>query len=396
MNPIETARSRRLDAVLTEAVGRDVPSDLEARILARLGTTGGARSRASRWLVAAALLLGGGIVLATASLQGGSRGAAQDPEAVLVTTADVAASIEPVDAPAADEVQARLLLLAKANDANLAIANGVQGHSQTVVTGMSLQTALRAIARDVGAPVAECDGIFAVGVGAKLTAGQARVTLHTGEVSVRAFFKLLHARCGVGFVVGDDVVGRVKVDVDDVAWRDLLDLVAKRCNFGVVGRGSVLAITRRQARVEQRVFFHFEDTSMTKIVTTCSKIAGLNTIIDAGVDGRLTLLTRNADAREALRVAAACVGADVDAGKLVRIQPRPADARTVSATAESCQLATEAKRWVQQLPDIDLTCTAKATMSVFVHQADIRELLRAAATATGHHLQFDDTTFTLH
>lgn len=82
MNTAEQARSRRLTAILEEAVGDGVAPDLARRIAARLADEP-VRRRTPTLLVAAAVLAGIGIVVWTARLQGErARGVDASPAAV--------------------------------------------------------------------------------------------------------------------------------------------------------------------------------------------------------------------------------------------------------------------------------------------------------------------------
>jgi len=397
MNPTEEARSRQTDAVLVEALRHDVPADLEARLLARVATPREQVAGPARWLIAAALLLGSAIVfaVANASSDGGALAEAQDPKPVRITTAHVKAARKAIVVPPeAGDARDRLMAIAKVSELNIGIAAGVKGHSEAHLAGMSAETAIRAIASDVGATLAEFDGIVAIGVAGKPRTKASVVTMQNERLTVRAFFKKLHAQTGVNFVVGDDVKGSLAIDVKNVPWRELLDVVAKRLEFGAVGHGSVFAITKRVRRVKQRVYFAFEDAAVTRIFSTCSKISGLNTVVDAGVGGKMTLRARNVSSHEALRVAAACVGARVNEGQIVRIELKKAGG-TTSLTAEACDLKEQLGKWIKAIPGAKLDCTVDGTFAAFVDRVDVRELLRATALATGHAVEVDDGTFTI-
>ncbi|MCK5944507.1 MAG: hypothetical protein KAI24_21140 [Planctomycetes bacterium] len=402
MNPIEAARSRRLDAILSEALRGDAPADLERRVLARLAAgrpvaaSSPARGRGAKWLAAAALVLGCAIVFAVAGVdRRGGPAAAQDPKPLVVTTTEVIAGIDAVEAPDAGDARERLLALADGAGVDLAIAAGVKGRSASDLSGMSAQTAVRTIARDVGAHVVEFDGILAVGAPRRAAIRAPRVTLRTDVVDVREFVKQLHARCNVGFVVGGEVSGRLQLDVVDVPWRDLLDHVAERLGFRVVGHGELFALGKAEAKVSRRVFFNFRDSPFATVIDTCSKVAGLNTVVDPGLRGDVTVNVRDADPVEVVRATAACVGGVVVAGELVRLVPRDAGAKTATLTALACELGPQVQRWIGMMPRSTFEGEFDATAAVFVDRADVRELVRACATAAGRALEVDGGTYRL-
>lgn len=400
MNPIEEARSRQIDAVLVEALRRDVPVDLEARLLARVATPRGQATRPSRWLIAAALLLGSVIVFAVADASSadssavGARAEVQDPKPLRITDASVQALASGVkELPRPQDARLRLMAIAKLYRVNVAIAASVKGHSKSDLAGMGLQAAIRTIAREVGAGVAEFGSVIAIGVGL-VSPKKERVSIQAEAISVRALLKRLHAYTGVNFVVGDDVKGSFAIDVKEVRWRDLLSVVAKRLDFRVAGHGSVYAITKRSRRVHHELRFNFENTSMATIVTMYSRITGLNTVIDAGIAGNMTLIVYGAGSLEAVRASAACVGAQVIVDQIVRIEPKKAGG-TASLTAESCDLQAQLGKWITSIPGAKLDCDVEGTFAAFVDRADPRELLDATVLATGRTVTVGDGTFTI-
>ncbi|MCA8948864.1 MAG: hypothetical protein KDE27_05135 [Planctomycetes bacterium] len=123
MNPFETAaRERHLTAVLAEAMGEQVPSDLSARIHDRLARAPSRRSRTG-YLAAACVAAGVTVVFAVGQLQRGGSGngpaagaagaapgavALQDPQPAVPEAVELQLRVVDVGATAGESTKSRL------------------------------------------------------------------------------------------------------------------------------------------------------------------------------------------------------------------------------------------------------------------------------------------------
>ena len=405
MSTAAEVRARRLTAVLQEAVGGGCPPDLAARVLARVRAVP-PRKHSASLLAALCMLAGIAVVVATArgvgraaAVAGTQEPAPQDPAPkepapFTVTTAMVQAAIVAVDAPPPGDGVARLLALASRGPASIVVAPGVRGESKAALEGLTWHEAVVHIADELGVGVAEYGSVVVVGIGARRPLAQLRCTipaelprLHVADVP-----RVLHRLGGLDCVVPASAAGQVAFDVRDVPVRTLLDVVAARSSLQVVGCGSVLAL--RPVAVPPaplRLALNLRNRSIGDVLATWAKLAGRNVVIDAAVQGVVSVRTLTPHEPDLLQALAAAVGAEVvpeDRG-ILRFVPRlaaPPVTWTTNARGDAETAAEVAAR--SGLPEGLLAAPGRPAKSVVVvAQAAAADVLQALALATGQQLR---------
>tara|TARA_R110002072_G_scaffold269079_8_gene428325 strand:+ start:16551 stop:17885 length:1335 start_codon:yes stop_codon:yes gene_type:complete len=427
MNDLETAKQRRFDAELSEAIGDDMPRDLADRVVAGIqrlpgagfadrGNANGEPSGPSRkrtvCLAAAGLLFGVVVVTSVARLRNeqtamntdrstavlqdptledptSQNPAPQDPIHTKATIAKLTnESLRPAlqletepDLPPPGDALDRLIEIANAPSVNLIATATVTGMSDVDLKGCTPSEAIERIAAECNLQVTEQRGTLIVGsIGRSGRIGQ-RLTLNCKPVSVRSFFKQMHAKTGVNFVVADDVAGLVQCDIQDVPWQSAVRAICKQLRLEAIGCGTVMAIRPAQAAPQKpRLRFHFVAHPVANILSTWAKIGGSNLIIDASITGKLTVKISDLPFDALLHALADSVHAAIQAEgpNIRRIVPGPVHWST-DLTLERVTVA-QALECNGGDPH-GAASESSAKVSVFVRGASGRHMIDAIHTA---------------
>lgn len=390
MKPADIARDRRLDADLAEALGNEMPAALADRIASELRqpTAPARKVRAmhgrTRWLAAAAVLLGIVVVTSVATSNGNHSATAdrQDPAGLATVTME-SLKTKRIKSAAANDGVRRLLDLANFDETSIIITQKVMAPSQTLVEDCTAHEAIERIAAELKVGFAEYNGVLLVGgLGRSGQTGR-RVTMHCETMPVAAFLRQLHARAGANLILADNLAGAVTCKVTDAPWRAVLDHVCEQLKLEVVGCGTVLAVRPQQpAPKAPRVRLQMESQDIEQILTIWGLMEGTKVVVDNDVHCDITVSTKIADRMGLLNGLAAGTSSqfvEEKANKIVRFSADTRPQSSTTLTAENLALRT-----VQEMAGY--SCAAapgktEPTVDVLVRGALSRDVVRAACTA---------------
>ena len=149
---------------------------------------------------------------------------------------------------------------------------------------------------------------------------QARLTLKLRDRFLRDVVNNIRRKAGVNIIIDEAIEDRVSIDLENVEWRQALELVAERAKCVVVEEGgNVLKVEK-----PPRVFFAFENADVVKVIDTIAKISGANIVVSPEVSGTITLRLQDIPWRDALEATVKTLGFVVvpeDRG-ILRVVPR--------------------------------------------------------------------------
>ncbi len=131
-----------------------------------------------------------------------------------------------------------------------------------------------------------------------------RLTLRLRDRLLRDVVQAIRRKSGVNIVIDEAIEERVTIDLEDVEWRQALELVAEAAGCVVVEEGTNVLKVEKPARV----FFAFENADVQKVVDTIAKISGANIVVSPDVQGSITLRLRDIPWRDALEATAKTLG----------------------------------------------------------------------------------------
>jgi len=131
-----------------------------------------------------------------------------------------------------------------------------------------------------------------------------RLTLKLKDRDLRDVVSSIRRKASVNIIMDPGIEANVTIDLQDVPWRQALDLVAEQAGCVVTeGEGDVLKVEK-----PPRVYFAFENTDIQKVIDTIAKISGANIIVSPEVKGNLTLRLKNIPWRDALDASVKTLG----------------------------------------------------------------------------------------
>ena len=131
-----------------------------------------------------------------------------------------------------------------------------------------------------------------------------RLTLRLRDRLLRDVVKNIRSRVGVNIVISEEIEDRVTIDLQDVDWRQALELVAEEAGCVVVDAGSgILKIEK-----PPRVYISFENADIQKVIDMIGKISGANIVVAPEVQGTITLRLRDIPWRDALEATCKTLG----------------------------------------------------------------------------------------
>lgn len=146
-----------------------------------------------------------------------------------------------------------------------------------------------------------------------------RLTLKLKDRDLRDVVSSIRRKASVNIIMDPGIEANVTIDLQDVPWRQALDLVAEQAGCVVTeGEGDVLKVEK-----PPRVYFAFENTDIQKVIDTIAKISGANIIVSPEVKGNLTLRLKNIPWRDALEASVKTLGFVVveEARGVLRVVP---------------------------------------------------------------------------
>jgi type IV pilus assembly protein PilQ len=144
-----------------------------------------------------------------------------------------------------------------------------------------------------------------------------RLNLRLRDRLLRDVVQSISRQAGVNIVIDPGIEDRVTIDLEDVEWRQALDLVVEAAGCVVVRKGTVLKVEK-----PPRVYFAFENADVQKVIDTIAKISGANIVVAPEVQGSITLRLRDIPWRDALDATAKTLGfVVVEEDRLLRVVP---------------------------------------------------------------------------
>ncbi|MBM4059568.1 MAG: hypothetical protein FJ265_00515 [Planctomycetes bacterium] len=131
-----------------------------------------------------------------------------------------------------------------------------------------------------------------------------RLTLKLKDRDLRDVVASIAKKANVNIIMDPGIEEPVTIDLQDVHWRQALELVAEQAGC-IVGEaaGSVLKVEK-----PPRVYFAFENTDIQKVIDTIAKISGANIVVAPEVKGSITVRLKNIPWRDALDASVKTLG----------------------------------------------------------------------------------------
>ncbi|MFN8827608.1 MAG: hypothetical protein ACK501_21785 [Planctomycetota bacterium] len=132
-----------------------------------------------------------------------------------------------------------------------------------------------------------------------------RMTLRLKDRDLREVVQIMQRKANVNIIMGADIKDvTVTIDLQDVPWRQALDLVAEQA--GCIVTESLPGVLKVEK--PPRVYFAFENTDIQKVIDTIGKISGANIVVAPEVKGTITIRLKNIPWRDALDAAVKTLG----------------------------------------------------------------------------------------
>jgi type IV pilus assembly protein PilQ len=183
-----------------------------------------------------------------------------------------------------------------------AVRNGIIG-------ALAMGAVLAKLAAQQEAPVARPVPASIQGKESEISAEAAgdrasRLTLKLKDRDLRDVVANIARKANVNIIMDEAIEEAVSIDLQDVHWRQALNLVAEKAGCVVVDSSpGVLKIEK-----PPRVFFAFENTDIQKVIDTISKVSGANIAVAPEVKGLITIRLKNIPWRDALETTVKTLG----------------------------------------------------------------------------------------
>lgn len=165
-----------------------------------------------------------------------------------------------------------------------------------------------------------------------------RLTFRLKDRDLREVVAQIAVKANVNIVIDPKIEESVTIDLQDVPWRQALDLVAEQVHCIVREmQGGVLRVEK-----PPHVYFAFENTDIQKVIDTIAKIAGANIVVSPMVKGPITLRLKDVPWRDALDAAVKTLGfvvVEEDRG-ILRVVP-------ASAIKDDLEMASFTLRYIR-------------------------------------------------
>ncbi len=126
-----------------------------------------------------------------------------------------------------------------------------------------------------------------------------RLTLRLKDRDLRDVVASIRRKANVNIIMDQSIEEPVTIDLQDVHWRQALNLVAESANCIVTEvEGGILKVEK-----PPHVTFAFPNTDIQTVIETIAKISGANIMVAPEVKGTITLRLKNVPWRDALEAA---------------------------------------------------------------------------------------------
>lgn len=146
-----------------------------------------------------------------------------------------------------------------------------------------------------------------------------RLTMRLKDRDLRDVVSNIRRKANVNIIMDPGIEATVTIDLQDVPWRQALELVAEQAECVVVeAAAGVLKVEK-----PPRITFAFENADIQKVIDTIAKISGANIVVAPEVQGNITLRLKNIPWRDTLDAAAKTLGFVVveEARGILRVVP---------------------------------------------------------------------------
>lgn len=146
--------------------------------------------------------------------------------------------------------------------------------------------------------------LTAVPAGAQGIGRDARVNLRVEGRALSDIVQYLREQSGANIVVLEGADESVSLELNDVPWRDALEIASEAANCVVVERtGGILVVEK-----PPRVTYETQGTDITDVIDLIAKLGGANIVVAPEVSGTLSLRLNDVPWRDALDVAVKTLG----------------------------------------------------------------------------------------
>lgn len=132
-----------------------------------------------------------------------------------------------------------------------------------------------------------------------------RLTLKLKDRDLNDVVQSIKRKANANIVMEPGIEAVVTIDLQDVHWRQALDLVAEQAGC-VVSEDQASGVLKVEK--PPRVYFAFENTDIQKVIDTIAKISGANIVVSPEVQGTITVRLKNIPWRDALDAAVKTLG----------------------------------------------------------------------------------------
>ncbi|MEO6596664.1 MAG: hypothetical protein ABIP94_18095 [Planctomycetota bacterium] len=131
-----------------------------------------------------------------------------------------------------------------------------------------------------------------------------RLTLKLKDRDLRDVVLSIQRKANANIIMDAGIEAAVTIDLQDVPWRQALNLVAAQAGCVVSEvQGGILKVEK-----PPRVYFAFENTDIQKVIDTIAKISGANIVVAPEVKGTITVRLKNIPWRDALEASVKTLG----------------------------------------------------------------------------------------
>ena len=161
-----------------------------------------------------------------------------------------------------------------------------------ITTAALALAALPAQQETVAAGAQQQEGVSSPAAGDRAS----RLTLRLRDRDLREVVQSIRRKTSSNIIMEPGIEETVTIDLQDVHWRQALELVAEQAQCIVTeAEGGVLKVEK-----PPRVYFSFENTDIQKVIDTIAKISGANIVVAPEVKGTITVRLKDIPWRDAL------------------------------------------------------------------------------------------------
>lgn len=136
------------------------------------------------------------------------------------------------------------------------------------------------------------------------TGGPVKLSIAVQDRKLRTVMEYIAGYAGVNIVVDDTIDVSISLELNDVEWRQALELAAEKGGCIVIERAPNLFKIEKPVTVT----FSFESAELAEVINVISKLAGANVVFDAEVQGTITMRLKDIPWRDALDTAVKQLG----------------------------------------------------------------------------------------